>query len=387
MQNKIVKKSLIVSVIILFGIVISFILIKTRPKPKQHPKEQLIIKVKTISILPKKHNVIIDAMGLVSASHRIKLKSRVTGDIIEINKNLIPGARIKQNEIFAEIDNTDYKLALHQAEANIAEAKQRLLQEEGRQEIAKQEWQLIGLSKKASQLEKQLALRKPQLEAAKANLKAAEAKYQSALRDLQYCQLRLPFNALIISKNIDVGSRVNQNSVIADVVNSNTFWITAKVPVSALKWINLPDKNHTGSKVNIIQHTGTTDIIRLGTVIKYLPILEKEGRMALVLIEIKDPLALNNKSLQPLLIGSFVRLEIIGKIVKNSFKIPRSATHLGSTIWIAKPDNTLEIRTYKKLWGTRSFVLIDNGLNAQDKIINSYIPFPINGLKVKIDAE
>ncbi len=84
-----------------------------------------------------------------------------------------------------------------------------------------------------------------------------------------------------------------------------------------------------------------------GTVIKLLGELGAEGRMARVLVEIKDPLGLNStgKKHSPLLIGEYVRMEIEGRQLKNVYRIPRTALRDNTRIWLVSNDGKLEIRT------------------------------------------
>ena len=66
--------------------------------------------------------------------------------------------------------------------------------------------------------------------------------------------------------------------------------------------------------------------MREGTVIRFLSDLESNSRMARVVVEVKDPLALEdaNAGLEKLFLGSFVKLEIELPTLQDAIRVPRT---------------------------------------------------------------
>ena len=97
-------------------------------------------------------------------------------------------------------------------------------------------------------------------------------------------------------------------------------------PVEYLPWIRTSEDGSKGSEVTVIQKAGSDSVSRKGHVIRLLGDLDTNGRLARLLVEVDDPLNLKNKEAQlPLLLGSYVTVEISGKSMDNVAELPRSA--------------------------------------------------------------
>ena len=165
-----------------------------------------------------------------------------------------------------------------------------------------------------------------------------------------------------------------QQDVLAELAGTDAYWITVSVPVDRITWITIP-----GSKAQI--YSGDR-AVREGRVIKLLGDLETKGRMARLLIEVKDPLALlpENMGKKPLLIGEYVRVDVDGRVLSNVFSLPRNALRENSRIWLADSNNQLELRTVDVLWRDADRVIVKDNLSAGDKLITSDITAPITGM-------
>ena len=111
--------------------------------------------------------------------------------------------------------------------------------------------------------------------------------------------------------------------------------------------------------------------------------LEEKGRMARLLVEVKDPLCIQPESaeLKPLLLGEYVRAEIEGSRVENVHMIPRLALRENSSVWIAK-DGKLDIREVEVLWRDSDQVMVHNGIDDGELLIVSDLTAPIHGMDV-----
>jgi multidrug efflux pump subunit AcrA (membrane-fusion protein) len=256
----------------------------------------------------------------------------------------------------------------------------------GHQAVAKREWELLSRTDPAQDLEKELALRKPHLDKVRADLAAAEADLKKAMLDLERTRLMMPFNAMVRSKSVDLGSQVTPQEPMAELVGTDAYRIQVSLPVDRLGWIKIPrNAGDAGSKALIIYGQGHECS---GTVIRLLGDLATEGRMARILVEVMDPLGLNasNEDRAPLLIGEYVRVDIQGRKLDGVFQIPRTALRDNSKVWIARENGTLEIRTVRPLWRDADIVLLQNDLNPQERLIVSDLPAPMEGMRVRIDG-
>jgi len=321
-------------------------------------------------------------MGTVAAAREISLRARVSGDITAISPSFVPGGFFKRGERILSISPEDYELELNQVRSEVADAEYDLRIEEGYQNVSAREWNLLKGSGKVTDGEADLALRKPHLEKAKANLQAARAKLRKAELDLSRTRISAPFAAMVDQKKVDIGASISTTDALATLVGTDEFWIQASVPVDRLSWIEIPSGDQSqGAAVRI--ENGAT--MREGRVIRLLPSLESEGRMARLLISVTDPLNLAGHSEhEPLLLGSYVSLQIDGGTLGNVYSIPRSALRDNNQVWLYTVDSTLEIRTVTPIWRDAENVLFAEGFEAGEQLITSNIAAPLRGMALKI---
>jgi RND family efflux transporter MFP subunit len=349
------------------------ILIATAPKAekKRPPKSAALVEV--ITLEKSDETVVLELTGTVTPAEEIMLRARVNGEVVSIATNFIDGGLLKKGEEAVQIDPVDYELALAAAKSTLESARFNYKLELGRQDVAEREWELLK-SDDATEQEKELALRIPHLAASKAALEAAEAALANAELDLERTTIRAPFNAILLSRNVNIGSQASLQDVLANLAGTDAYWVLVSIPVDRLEWIEIP-----GSTARIISPSGA---VREGRVIKLLADLEEKGRMARILIEVKDPLCLKteNAGKKPLLIGEYVRTEISGRKLENVYSIPRNALHDNRNIWIAAKDNTLDIREIRVLWRDEHRNLIRDGISDGTRLIVSNLTAPVQGM-------
>ena len=308
---------------------------------------------------PETHEVIVSAMGTVIPAREIVLESRVSGEIVFIHPEFTEGGFLEKGAEILRIDPQDYSLALTLAQAMVKDAESKLKQLEAEAESARDEWRdLYKDSREGDSEPPPLLVKEPQLSAARAMLTAEKADVQKARLNLARTKIRSPFNAIVRAKNVDIGSQVSGQEKLAELVGTDEYWIQASIPVDRLSWIKIPRKPaESGSKVRIFYRNADE---RAGRVTKLLGALEAEGRMARILVEVKDPLGLKtagNNQL-PLLIGEYVRIEIEGRQLQNVYRIPRAALRDDANLWIVSNDGKLDIRQVEIIWRDTQTVLL-----------------------------
>jgi len=330
-------------------------------------------------------------MGTVIPARRIVLKSRVSGEITSIHPEFTEGGFLRKGDKVVQIDPEDYRLAVEQKKSQVADAEYALKLELGRQDVAKREWELLNSERPNKETKADLALRKPHLDKAKADLVAAKAELKQAQLALSRTAVRVPFNAVIREKNVDLGSQVSAQDQFAELVGTDEYRIQAVVSLERLKWIKIPVKDGAeGSPARIRYGNGSQNAYELpGKVVRLLSDLETDGRMARLLVAVKDPLGLKKKNdhQPPLLIGDFVRVEIQGIQLANVTRIPRVALRDDSKIWIVEDDGTLRIRRADIIWRDTDTVLLKDGFSSKERLIVSDIQSPVDGMRVRVDQE
>jgi RND family efflux transporter MFP subunit len=302
-----------------------------------------------------------------------------------LHPDFTEGGMLPGGTKIVQINPKDYELAIMQKQRALSDAEYSLKLEQGHQDVARQEWDLLYGDQKTTEVESELALRKPHLEKVQAEIAAARAELEQAKINLQRTALAAPFNVLVLNKYVDLGSQVTSQERLADLVGADVFWIQVPLPIERLQWIQVPNgQNETGSRVKIIYRE---DNVREGRVIRLLPDLSKEGRMARLLIEVNDPLDLQAKGTKRpmLLIGEYVRVLIEGKHLRNIYRIPRPALRNDREVWIVDEESRLAIRPVKTIWRDEDSVIVQDGFKPKERLIVSDLAAPVAGMAVRLE--
>ncbi|MBW2442705.1 MAG: efflux RND transporter periplasmic adaptor subunit [Deltaproteobacteria bacterium] len=375
-------------IVIVAGIAGAVYITKSAPKARKRPPKPMTPLVQVVAVAPGDYAVTVSAMGTVIPAREITLEARVAGEIVAMHPNFTVGGFLEKDSEILRIDPQDYQLALTLAEARVKDAESKLKLLEAEAASAREEWR--QLYRDRDQVDNEpppLVFKQPQLSAAKAKLTAEKADVRKAQLDLSRTRISAPFNAIVRTKHVDIGSQVSGQEKLAELVGTDEYWIQASIPVDRLDWMMIPRRpGDPGANVRILHRNGYEIN---GTVIRLLGDLGSEGRMARILVEVKDPLNFKKdiKDQPALLIGEYVRIEIQGRELQNVFRIPRNALRDNSMIWIVNKDSNLDTRRVDTLWRDTKTVLLRQGLEPGDQLIVSDLPAPINGMPVQVEKE
>lgn len=213
---------------------------RTAPRADKRPPKVVAPLVEVATVEPGRHQVVVTAMGTVTPARSLSLESRVTGEVVRMHPEFQIGGLLRAGEVALQIDPGDYELAVTRAESAVVEAEYALKLEGGRQEVARREWAILNGDKPADPLDKELALRQPHLRKAQADLTSARANLKQARLNLERTRITVPFNAVVRSRNVELGSQVTTQEKLADLVGADAFWIEVSIPVDRLQWIAIP---------------------------------------------------------------------------------------------------------------------------------------------------
>ena len=365
---------LIVSILIIAGAVWGAkVLIKTGPKPEKKEAKRMVVKVKTASIKSENKTVVVNAMGTVMPAREVVLYPRVSGEVIKVNKAFQKGNIFNKDELILKIEDKDFELAIEQKELDIENLKNDLKIEQGNANTAAREWELANIQN-ANTAEKDLALRKPQIAKIETAIKRLKSSLEKIKLDKKRTEVKAPFNSIVMEKMTELGSQLDMRSKIVNLIGTDEFYIEVALSQNDLKFLNLDT-----AKVKVI--LSENDIV-IAKIVRLLSSVEKQGRMAKLLLSVKDPLCLNlRKSQTPLLLNKFVKIELSGQKLNDIIAIDRNILRDNSTLWFLQ-DNKLKIEKAKVLWKDYSTVYIKNEFAKTAKIIISDIPGAIEGMQL-----
>ena len=358
-------------IILSIALLLSRWLLNTAPNAEsQRPQRQALL-VEAQKTFVADETVKIEVAGSVIPEKEIELRSPVNGEILWVSDQFISGGHIKKGETILKIDTDDYEIEMENAKAALAQAQFQLDLELGRQDIAKREWALLKADD-ASKQEEALALRTPHLNAAKAALASAKAQVKRAKLDLEDCNLKAPFNALVHSRYANIGTQATPQTLLARLAGTDTYHVEISIPIDRIQWVSFP-----GGSAQINSTSGAN---YNGKVLKLTGSLEDRGRMVRALVAVEDPWGKKNPNEKPLLLGEFVEVKIKGKSLKEVTRIPRKALRQNDSVWLDN-QGKLEIIKVKVLFRESDTILVRD-IPEGSILITSDIAAPISGRNV-----
>lgn len=181
-----------------------------------------------VAVTPRDIVVSASAAGVVEPVTTVDVKSKASGEIIEVSVET--GDKVTSGQLLAKVDPRQPKYALDQAQADL---------EVARAQLANAESQL----RRSEELFKSQSITEQEYEAANlqaANAKAALVRAERLLQDAQIAfedtDIRAPINGVIIAKNIEVGTvisssmrEVGAGTVLFQMANLDTVQVRALV--------------------------------------------------------------------------------------------------------------------------------------------------------------
>ncbi len=377
---------LIGTAVLAAGIYYSYIWLTNKPKAhKWHSKGTV-----TAPLVEVVHPRAVDVQAQMDSYAKVipyrsqTLSSRVTSQVVSLSPHLIPGEIVKKGDLLVALDETDYKLALRQSASAVANAGLALETELENSKSAAFELSLVDQN--ISKEQKRYLLRYPHIAAAKSALASAEAAYEKAKVDLERCRIRAPFDAVVLNVEVAIGDTVSSSKTLATLAEADRFWVRIALSPRELDGIDIPGYNASvGSSVKIRHDFWPSSAADLTGVVETVEkMVDDSSKMAYILVRVDDPLGLHTAH-RPLLLNSFVKVRVVGKRLKNVLVIPSTALRGDGTIWILRPDHTLQIRKIPILWREESRFMIDAKLlQPGESVITTVIETPVDGMKLRI---
>ena len=301
--------------------------------------------VSIINAIPSTYQAYVSGHGEAKAHWALSLKAQVKGEVTSMSKQFATGNLITKGQVLAQIDDTEYLQALASAKATLADAKLALQEEQDLGNQAKREWDRSGVTQAPSS---PLVFRTLQLEAVQATLDKAQYALKTAQRDVNNTQLSAPFDAVILSRDIDLGTYVSIGDTLATLNSTDKIEIT--VPLSLSQWQNLAN-NKSGE---VILSDVTTNTKWNGYIARFEQHLDGSSRQRSVIVALDKPF----EQAIPLLPGTFLAVEIAGKQLSNVIKLPASAVSQDGSIWYVNDQNNLVSIQANKVFERGDYVYI-----------------------------
>ncbi|VAW63800.1 hypothetical protein MNBD_GAMMA09-1107 [hydrothermal vent metagenome] len=379
------KEIVVVGVILIVAIVVSISLFAFKPvAEKQQVIEELplaeFVLAKTES-LP----MTVLSQGSVTAKTHIDLVAEVSGRITHMAQLKSNGGFFKKGDLLLNIDDTDYRLAISRARAQVAAAQQQLVKVEIEAGQAKYDLKQIGRDPSKSTA---YALRKPHLAEARANLQAAEAELKISQLQLQRTIVKAPFDGRVIKKDVDIGQYVSTGTVLADIYSTNM--VEVRLPISLyqmeLLGVSLREENRLGSvDVELMSEYFSRAYSWTAKLSHLEGELDERNRLVYIVAEVAAPYAYDEKKPQrpSLTPGMFVKARLTGEQKNAVIKLPRSSLRSGNEVWVIDENNRLHKKTVEIYTKDEAYIYIKSGLAQGNRVIINAIDYPLEGMHLQ----
>lgn len=356
-----------------------------RPAPEQREVNQAAMIVDAVKAEATEGSFEIGTQGTVRPVTQTRLAAEVSGVLVEISDQFVAGGFFNAGEILARIDPSDYEAALLQAEAELASAEARLADETARSQQAGRDWERMnGTNRQPGDL----VLRLPQVAEAEAAVQAAQASVLRARRNLERTEIRLPYDGLVRSRDVDLGQYVSPGASLGVAFSVASAEVRLSLSNQDLAYLDLPRPGRSDDWQAPVQLTGQVAGQRgqwSGRVIRTEGVVDENTRLSYAVVEINDPYGLNTESWPlPLPMGTFVEAQIEGVDASGLIVLPRAALRQGDQVFVASADNKLEVRSVDVIRSTPDRVYLQGDLSTGESVITTAIAAPIPGLAVEV---
>jgi RND family efflux transporter MFP subunit len=203
--------------------------------------------VSVSKVFPSQSFTVLNASGYVVAQTRASVASKITGLLVELNVE--EGHRVREGQVLAVLENADYRATLARVEAAQAAARFALRQAEADLYNARLIYERNSRLVKRGVISQQefdtsdarFRQARAAAAAARAQIRVADAAVLEAKVNLDYTYIRAPFDAVVLTKNADIGDIITpigaaqqaQASVVT-IADMDSLMVEADVSESSI---------------------------------------------------------------------------------------------------------------------------------------------------------
>lgn len=348
-------------VVVVAAVVLAWYLIAARPELPRSERTVIVPLVETIAVEPGPIRIQLHAQGVVTARQQIDLASEVAGRVIWVAPSFVTGGLVGKGEPLLRLDPIDYEVAVAEARANLASANLAFAE--------------------AKALVKQAAMEEARIQVA-----AAEARLHQAQADLLQTELAAPFNAVIDTRQVDLGQYVTAGQSVMKLLGTDVAEV--RLPMVAADRIFIDDKRMAGDDRPAIVFTtrfGERQQHWPGQLIRIENRVDEQTRVFYLVGEVSEPYRSELYGM-PLSVGLFVEAEIEGVELPYATRLPESVLHEQQYVYLAVDDQLVK-RPVHVTRREQDSVIIDDGLQAGDQVVLSRLDLMVDGLPVRTSSQ
>ncbi|MDD2058761.1 MdtA/MuxA family multidrug efflux RND transporter periplasmic adaptor subunit [Pseudomonas sp. GD03860] len=302
--------------------------------------------------------VYLKALGTVTATNTVNVRSRVAGELVKVNFQ--EGQKVKTGDLLAEIDPRSYQIALQQAEGTLAQNLAQLKNAQIDLERYKGLYAEDSIAKQT--LDTQVAL----VGQFQGTIKTNQAAVGDAKLNLDFTRIRAPISGRLGLRQLDVGNLVAANDTTALVVITQTQPITVAFTLPESELNTVLARYRSGAKLPVeAWDRGDTRQQAVGV----LRSLDNQIDTTTGTLKFKAFFENQDEALFP---NQFVNVRLLADTLKDVVLAPSAAIQFGtdgSFAYVMEGNDKVRIRPLKLGVSDGDNTVITEGLAKGDRVV------------------
>lgn len=332
--------------------------------------EAVPVSVHRLQVGPFAHSV--KALGTVTPWNSADVTSQVSGFLREVLFE--EGQEVAEGQVLARLDERSYQAALLQAEGALQETRAQLAQAE----LDLRRYQ--DLIKDESIARQTLEQQQTQVSQLRGTLKVREAQRDAAKLNVEYSQITAPIAGRLGLRAVDVGNHIAAgNTVLATITQQQPIAVSFTLAEQHVPEL-LEAMTTAGPLVVEAWSRDDRQLLASGE----LASMDNRIDTATGTVRLKARFENTDSQLFP---QQFVNVRLQLAVLENVLKVPNDALQFGNQgrfVWVIDEDDKAQMQQVEPGVGDAEFTLVDEGLEAGQRVVVEGVDRLKNGSKVEI---